>query len=263
VLAVAKMLHQVYEHIAFTLPAAQNADAIIATSDQQRIAIQRICRVPEEKVYTVYNGIDVSRYSPEAYHIRDKLGLMNEDVLILVVARLIEEKGVQFAIRSFPLILERVARCRLLIVGDGNFRSPLEKMAQQIGLSSHILFVGTVPEAELPSYYASADVFVNSTIRANGYDLTIVQAMACGKPVVVSNIGSVPTLIADGKDGLLVPPGDIVALAERVKRVLSDPGLAKMLGRNARKKVVERFSLEAMAKGTLRVYERVLQRRKS
>ena len=107
---------------------------------------------------------------------------------------------------------------------------------------------------ELPDLYAAADLFVNPTVRINGYDLTILQAMACARPVVVSNIGSVPTAVTDGVDGVLAPPGDPEALAARLLAVLGDRERAAALGAAARTTVVGRFSVEAMVEGTLGAY---------
>ncbi len=95
-----------------------------------------------------------------------------------------------------------------------------------------------LPFESLPDYFNSCDIFVNPTIRQNGYDLTILEAMACEKPVVVSNIGSVPTVIEEGLDGPLVPTGDIKKLAEAVVKVLKDRELAQRLSIAARRKVV-------------------------
>jgi glycosyltransferase involved in cell wall biosynthesis len=117
-----------------------------------------------------------------------------------------------------------------------------------------VRFAGAVPLEELPRWYAIADLFLNPTVRINGYDLTILQAMACARPVVVSNIGSVPTAVRDGVDGVLVPPGDPAALAAAVIALHRDPARAAALGAAARRAVEERFSLERMVDGTLAVY---------
>lgn len=115
-----------------------------------------------------------------------------------------------------------------------------------------------VPFESLPEHFNACDVFVNPTIRQNGYDLTILEAMACEKPVVVSNLGSVPTVIEDGVDGVLVPPGDVDALARAVVRVLSDEELARRLDRAVRRRVVERFSVDSMVEGKIVVYNEII-----
>jgi glycosyltransferase involved in cell wall biosynthesis len=106
----------------------------------------------------------------------------------------------------------------------------------------------------LPAIYSACDLFVNPTVRINGYDLTILQAMAAARAVVVSDIGSVPTAVADGRDGVLVPPANPVALAEAIATLLEDPVRREALGAAARRTVVERFSVDAMIEGTLAVY---------
>ena len=128
-------------------------------------------------------------------------------------------------------------------MGKGDYMANLNNLVQKLSIGNNVIFIGNVPFESLPDYFNACDLFVNPTIRQNGYDLTILEAMACEKPVVVSNIGSVPTAIEDGVDGLLVPTGDIKKLAEAVIKVLKDQELAKRLGKAARKKLEEKFSL--------------------
>src|SRR5207245_7856921 len=122
---------------------------------------------------------------------------------------------------------------RLAIVGDGGYRSELEATARSVGVGRSVRFVGSVDLGRLPAFYAAADVFVNPTVRINGYDLTILQAMAMARPVVVSNIGSVPTAVQNDRDGFLVPPGEPRALAAGILRVLDDPSLGAAFGARA------------------------------
>ena len=128
-----------------------------------------------------------------------------------------------------------------MIVGDGSYAPKLKKQVSTLNLENNVIFTGMLPFESLPDYFNACDVFVNPTIRQNGYDLTILEAMACEKPVVVSNIGSVPTAVVDGIDGILVPPGDVKKLADAVVRVLKDKELTERLGETAQKKVVSKF----------------------
>jgi glycosyltransferase involved in cell wall biosynthesis len=235
--------------------------AVIATSREQRAVLLRWYRLPPGIVYDVWNGIDVRQFAPSAPDpaFRADLGVGPGDPLVLTVARLYQEKGIQHLLRAWPRIQSSLPRARLMVVGDGGYRRNLEQLTGSLGIASRVRFVGSVPLESLPLFYAASDAFVNPTVRINGYDLTILQAMAMARPVVVSNIGSVPTVVTDGEGGFLVPPGDPNALANTVVRVLGDPAGGAAMGARARRVIEQRFSLESMVSGTIAVYQEAIE----
>ena len=237
-------------------PQLSGCDAVIATSREQRAVLSTSYGVPEARLHDVWNGIDTGLFAPRPADpaLRARLAGKSGGPLVLAVARLYQEKGIQHALRAWPRVLASLPGATLTVVGDGPYRGALEALAGSLGLGERARFAGAMALEELPACYAAADAFVNPTVRINGYDLTILQAMSCARPVVVSNIGSVPTAVADGADGLLVPPGDVTALADRLVAVLRDPSRAAALGAAGRRTVCERFSLERMVEGTLAVY---------
>jgi glycosyltransferase involved in cell wall biosynthesis len=168
---------------------------------------------------------------------------------------------VQNAITAMPRVLEQ-RRAVLIIVGDGDYRLALEKLARDLGVAVRVRFVGAVPLAECVEYFNLCDVFVDPTLRTDGYDLTIAEAMACAKPVIVSDVGANSTLIdrATMRDGILIPRGDNNALVREILRVLSDSALAQEMGERARAKIAARFSIEAMVNGMEQVYQELLHR---
>jgi glycosyltransferase involved in cell wall biosynthesis len=246
-------------------PRLERCTAVIATSREQRAILLGPYHVPEARLHDVWNGIDTALFAPRPADaaLRARLtgtpGAPGAHVssvapLVLAVARLYQEKGIQHALRAWPLVLAAIPTATLAVVGDGPYQTTLESLAASLHLGDRVRFTGPVALEALPSYYAAADAFVNPTVRINGYDLTILQAMACARPVVVSNIGSVPTAVADGVDGLLAPPGDAAAIAARLLEVLRVPERAAALGAAARCTVCDRFSLDSMVEGTLAVY---------
>lgn len=227
-------------------------DAVIATSKEQYALIRQYYRVRRDRLYIVYNGIDVHHFSPES-------ALMTKTnqgpgQLILVVARLVEDKGIDNIVKAMPIIREQVPAARLKIVGDGRMRPYLERLVDHLRLREYVSFAGYVTYKELPDYYRRCNVFVNPTIRSNGYDLTILQAMACCCPIVVSNIGSIPTVAKHNCNSLLTSPGDVHALANNVIHLLGNESLANRLADAGRKTIEKEFSLEKMASDTESVY---------
>ncbi|VVB95994.1 Trehalose synthase [uncultured archaeon] len=248
-------------HILYTIH-GYKFDGVIATSNEQVGVLTKWYNFQARNIYKVFNGVDIEGFKP-----RKKSTVLNKyngenHKIILTVSKIIEQKGIQNIILAMPNILKYDGNIKLVIVGKGDYMANLNNLVQKLSIGNNVIFIGNVPFESLPDYFNACDLFVNPTIRQNGYDLTILEAMACEKPVVVSNIGSVPTAIEDGVDGLLVPTGDIKKLAEAVIKVLKDQELAKRLGKAARKKIEEKFSLERMVDSTIKVYEEVIRRNK-
>ena len=252
------LFYYLYNYPVMILNFIRRADAIIATSNEQRKIIKDIYFVDEKKIYTVFNAIETKLFFPKINRKIRKQYNIKKEKLILSVARLEKEKGVQNIIKALPEILNK-SNAKLLIVGDGGYKKQLEKLVHKLNLRDSVIFTGLVPADKLPGFFNACDVFVNSTIRQNGYDLTILEAMSCKKPVVVSNIGSVPTAVSK-KEGLLVPPGDTGALAKAMIKILNNNSLAKKLAKNSRKKILKYFSSDQMVSKTIDIYKSVMNR---
>jgi glycosyltransferase involved in cell wall biosynthesis len=242
--------------------AIAHTDGVIATSNEQAVLLERVYRVRRERIHTVFNGVELEGFTPGVppEGMRERLRIDPGATVLLSVARLIRDKGVQHAIAALPEVRRAFPACTLIVVGDGAYRPALERLARRVGAEEAVRFVGGIPFGELPDYFRLCDLFINSTVQQNGYDLTMVEAMACGKAVVSSNIGSTPTLISDGVDGLLFPTADRGALARRVIGILGDEGGRAAIGARARQKVLSQFTLEAMVEATLGAYRTVLAR---
>lgn len=235
------------------------AEAIIATSNEQNHLIRKFYFLPENKVFTVFNGIDI-RVGPADSNLKKNLGFAAGDKIILSVARLKREKGLHVILQSLPEILVDIPNVKLLIVGDGEYREYLENLATELGLLGKVIFAGAVPYEELGKYFHLADVFVNSTIRENGYDLTIIQGMAYGKPVVVSRLKSLTGVIADGKNGFLVGRGEVKELSLTVRKLLQDPKMMDLIGKAAQAQAQALYSVGSMVDNTIKVFEKCLSK---
>jgi len=237
----------------------RGSDVVIATSDADVWKYHTFYRVGDAHIRKVYNGIDVHLFAPspisDRQSLRAALNIAPTAKIILALARLQKDKGVQNVIAVIPQVLKRM-RAVLIVVGDGDYRAALESMARELGVAEHVRFVGAQSLAECARYFNLCDVFVDPTLRTDGYDLTIAEAMACAKPVIVSDVGANSTLIdaATLRDGILIPRGDKDALLREILRVLNDPTLAKQMGERAREKIAARFSIEAMVDGMVAVY---------
>jgi glycosyltransferase involved in cell wall biosynthesis len=251
----------------------RGSDVVIATSDADVVKYKKYYRLSDARIRKVYNGIDADLFAPllisdpstalrtNLQSLRTLLQIDASDKIILALARLQKDKGVQNAIAVMPRVLAQT-RAVLIVVGDGDYRAALEQLARDLGVSERVRFVGAQPLAECARYFNLCDVFVDPTLRTDGYDLTIAEAMACGKPVIVSDVGANSTLIdaATMRDGILIRRGDQDDLTCELLRVLNDAVLARSMGALAREKIVARFSIPAMVEGMERVYTEMVER---
>lgn len=243
------------------------ADLVVATSNEQYHLIRKLYNLPAGRVKIVYNGIDLNGFqsakiSEEA--IRSRHRIPDGKKIILALARLHKEKGIQYLIEALPIILEKFPGSILLVVGDGRYKARLVHLSEKNGVRDGVIFAGKVDFDELSSYFRSSDVFVNPTIRQNGYDLTILEGMECEVPVVATNIGSVPTAIKHKVNGILVKIKDREDLANGISYVL-DPGnrdsVAELVSK-AKDIVSESFSMDAMIGKTLDSYQDLIRRKR-
>lgn len=241
----------------------RGSDIVIATSDADTWKYKTLYRLRDAQIRKVYNGIDTNLFAPcrdisDLQSLRSELRIDSNQKIILALARLQKDKGVQNAIAVLPRVLEKISAC-LIVVGDGDYRPALENLAREKGVAERVRFVGAQPLAECARYFCLCDIFVDPTLRTDGYDLTIAEAMACGKPVIASDIGANSTLIdaATQRDGVLIPRGDNDALAREILRVLDDNALAQNMGVHAREKITGHFSIAAMVGGMEKVYKEI------
>jgi glycosyltransferase involved in cell wall biosynthesis len=214
----------------------------------------------QAKVTIIHHGIDISRYytypAAELRARRAALGFDPDAPLIGSVARLAEQKGLEFLLRAAALLRPKIPDLGVLIVGDGPCRQMLEQEARSLGINDQTCFLGFQPDVR--PYLPLLDVFVMPS-RFESFGLTLVEAMAVSLPVVATRVGAIPEVVADGETGILVPVEDADALAGGLDTYLADPELRRQSGTAGRRRAEERFSVEAMANHSLALYEELLQ----
>jgi len=228
-------------------------DAFIAVAEPhgQYLAEHEGC--PAQKVRVIPNGVDPQRFQPRPAgdSLRRELGLETGTPVAAIVAALRPEKNHELFLHAAALVHGHLPEARMLIVGDGPRRAALEGLAAELGLGDCVRFLGT--RRDVPEILALADVLVlSSHMEAN--PVSILEAMACAKPVVATRVGSVPETVCHGVTGYLVTPGAEEALAERMLSLLRDRDQAAAMGSAGREEVVARWSIAEMVRG----YENLL-----
>ena len=208
--------------------------------------------IPMRKLKTIPNGVDLSRFQSARPMNRSELGWNGENVVVGCVARLVPGKGHALLLDAFHRVLGRQPQTRLLLVGEGSERSRLEAQAGALGLNGSVRFLGA--RADVPRLLAACDV-VTLASTCEGLPLSILEAMATGKPVVATRVGCVPQVVQDGLTGLLVPPGDAAALAQSLESLVRDEGTRRRLGMQACQLMQSGYSFDR----TLEQYEAVYE----
>lgn len=192
---------------------------------------------PEGRIDFVPNGVDTQKFHPEAG--KNRAEEPSDGFTLVCIAQLTLMKGIQHLLRAISeLPKDQIARLRLVIYGTGPYQAALEELADELGLSERVEFAGLVDSNVLSGKLRAADGFVLPSLR-EGLPLSLLEAMACGLPVVISAIGGIPDVVRDGENGLLVQPGDETALTEALRRILSDGALRARLSSSARETALQ------------------------
>lgn len=201
-----------------------------------------------EKIHVIYNGIE----KPE----KQAQILENDQIKLVSVATLNENKGIQYLISALPLILKSYPNVQLEIIGDGSFRRRLEDQVELLKLTKKVHFAGFSSEVE--TLLSEFDLYVQPSL-SESFGLAIVQAMSVGLPVVATSTGGIPEVVIDGKTGYLVPPKDVKALAKAIIEILSNREQAKKFGKTGAEIAKEKFSLKKMMDELEKVYEETVK----
>jgi D-inositol-3-phosphate glycosyltransferase len=205
----------------------------------------------------ISNGYDADLFVPREPDraLRQELAPAGEHV-ILYAGRLIPWKGVQYAIAA----LAEVPGAVLVVAGDGHYRPTLEEAARTAGLVDRVRFLGPVPHEDLPRLLAVSDVLVATSFASETFGIALVEAQACGVPVVASRFGGFPEVVQDGVTGLLVPPQEPAALAAALRALVADPARRVRMGEAGRRWVEEQFHWERVAERVLEAYRIVTEK---
>jgi glycosyltransferase involved in cell wall biosynthesis len=234
-------------------------DQVIAVSEDARQHYLELGHLSPGQVMTLYNGIDLSHFTcpDEARRLaqRQALGIPPRAPLLITVAVLRPAKGIQYLIETLPPILKAVPDVHYLVVGSGEHEAALKAATQQHGVAERVIFTGA--RKDIPDLLALSDIFVLPTLD-EALPTVLAEAMAAQKPIIASRVGGVPEMVEHGRNGLLVPPGDPVRLAEACLQILQNSDQARKMGQAGREIVEQRFNIRRQAQQLSELYQGLL-----
>jgi glycosyltransferase involved in cell wall biosynthesis len=244
----------------------KQADAFSAISSE--IASEWVAnRVPGHKIHLIPNGVDTTHFVPvdanQKSLLRKKLNLPQNATIAIYTGRLVSYKGLPLLLRVWAEIRCKHENVLLLLAGTGgldihNCEAQLHDYVRSAGLDSSVRFLG--PVRNIPEYLQAADLFVFPT-ENDAFPSSLVEAMACGLPVVATPVGAIKTIIEHQNTGLVVQPRDHDQLYDAIEALVVDRALARRVGRAGRQAVEERYSAGSMLKKYLSLFESTLQAR--
>jgi glycosyltransferase involved in cell wall biosynthesis len=234
----------------------QEADALIADG----WAAEHLPASLGRGVERVQKGVDAGHFRPDGPNERERLGLQGKRVVV-AIARLVPLKNLRLLLEAVAIVRGRVPDVRAVIVGDGPEAAVLEQRAAALGLADSVTFAGYVAQPETPSWYRTGDVFALSSNFDNSPN-AVLEAMACGLPVVATDVGGVREFVESGRGGLIVPRGDATAFAGALETYLGSPEHARADGSHNRARTTAEFSWRASAQRLLEVYRGAIAARR-
>ena len=241
------------------LYSVRNADAIASEGEIQTKEIMQLFGVPKEKIFYLPDGVDldeIEEYTKDVEVTREDYNIQDADIVLMNVNRLEPNKGVPYLIEAMK-ILNQELNVKLILVGTGSEEEKIKRLIKHLGLSEKVKHFKNIPDKLMFQLYTLADISVTPTLY-EGLPLVVLEAMACGKPIVASNVSEVPQAVKDGINGFLVPPRNPKAIADAVLKIY-DKNLFMKMGK-ASKEIVERYDWGRIAKMAIRKYEELIGR---
>jgi glycosyltransferase involved in cell wall biosynthesis len=214
--------------------------------------------VHTEKIVNIPNFIDTEKFYPvssQKRHIFKDVLSLNKEKIINFTGRIVERKGVEILVRAFAKNRGLLISSNLIIVGIGPEESKIRNLLVELDIADNVRFIGQVANVE--ELYQLSDIFVLPSY-AEGMPNALLEAMACGLPVIASRIGGVVDVVEEGKTGILFEPGNVAELSSALKRLLEDGALRRKLGAEARKTIIEKFSIDKVAYEYIGLYKKLL-----
>ncbi len=217
------------------------ADFVVTCTGANKEHLVETYSTPEKKIHVIYHGVNIEQFVPR------NSNKPAAPLRLLAIGRLVEQKGLEYLLHACALLKQQNRDFQCEILGDGPLADSLMQLSKELNLEDSVHFLGRVLQEDIVRYYQDADIFVLPCVPASNNDRdgipnTLMEAMACGIPVVSTTFSGIPELVIEQENGLLVPPKNPEALAEALKKLIDNPDVRLQMGENARQHVEKSFS---------------------
>jgi len=232
----------------------RRTNQIVTVSQALKTAAETLAE-PSQTVRVIYNGVEFEKFQPPGKDEANQSipNILSKKPYILFVGRNIYIKGLKDLLEAFAKLVDKIKH-NLVVVGAA--RSEVESLAPDLTalLKDRLIVTGPLPPDEIPAYMQNCDLFVLPSY-SEGLGNVILEAMACERPVVATNICGIPELVIDGENGRLVPPGEPLILAEVIESLIVNPELCRQMGRRGRERVEKEFTWQGGASELISIYK--------
>ena len=227
-----------------------HSDQVIAVSNYTKNEAISITGI--QKIITIPNFVNTTEFFPQSTSkCRNKFQLHDSDKILLSLSRLVKRKGHDIVIRAIQIVKEKIPEIKYLIAGTGDnpYKKMLKQLVNDLELQSYVHFVGYIEENKKPLLYNASDVYIMNSLDTDqkgdseGFGITFLEANACGKPVIGTNVGGIPDALDNNVSGILVEPNDPNATAEAIIQLFSNKIFYNKLSVNGLSRVNNQFSL--------------------
>lgn len=202
-------------------------------------------------------GINLEQFKP--FYIKSIFD--QNDIVIGTIKALEKKYGVKYLLKAFKIVIDRHPHLplKLLVVGDGSLKDNLHQLARNLEIENRVIFTGKIPYSKVAEYYNMLDIYVAVSIEhSESFGVAVIEASACEKPVVVSNVGGLPEVVEDKVTGFIVPPKDSEKTADAIEKLITDKSLAKKMGQAGRIRVTNKFNWQNNVDQMISIYNSVL-----
>lgn len=231
----------------------KKADCILSTSYAMKEETQKYT---SKNILITPFGVDLNIFKPVNLTLDDD----KKDIVIGIIKSLEAIYGIEFLIKAFAILKNKYKNLplKLLIVGDGSLRRELEELVENLDIKNLVYFTGRISYDKISKYHNMVDIAVYPS-ESESFGVAVIEAGACEKPVIVSNVGGLPEVVENGKTGFVVKYGDINAIVNALERLILDKQLRKNMGKNARKRIMKLYDWKNSVKLMLKIYENLVK----
>jgi glycosyltransferase involved in cell wall biosynthesis len=230
-------------------------DSLVFVNKNASKEVSNYFGIHKEKIHTISKGVNFEQFNLNISKsiVRDRLGIKSDEKVLLFVGRLVSLKRVDILIGLTKRLLKDDFKIKTIIVGDGEYRKKYEKLAMSLKIKKNIIFVGPVPHEEMHKYFAAADVIVHPSL-SEGFPNVLLEAAACGKPIVATNTGGIPDIVIHEETGFLAKSKDVDSFVRYTKLLLTDEDLSRRFGKNAYEHVKKNFTWDRVVREYEQLY---------